>query len=88
MNTLKNAKARFENTLMLRMGRVRPNRSDLKNNLKKEAGDYLLEVLGVIIIATVVLVFFRGEIVDFFKNAVSSSIESIKGLFGEISPTK
>lgn len=84
MNTLKNAKARFENTLMLRMGGVRPDHSDSKNNLKKEAGDHLLEVLGVIIIAVIILVFFRKEIIALFEGAIGKTVASVNNLFDPI----
>lgn len=83
MKKLKNVKTRFENTLMLRMGGVTPEIT----NLKKEAGDHLLEVLGVIIIAVVILIFFREQITALFQNAVTKATTSVNKLFDNISST-
>lgn len=38
----------------------------------REDGDHLVEVLGVIVIAVVVLLLFRTQIVDLFTNAMAT----------------
>lgn len=46
-----------------------------------EKGDHLLEVLGTIIIAVVILVLFRGVIVNIFTNALSNTQSTVLELF-------
>lgn len=48
---------------------------------KKEEGSHLVEVLGVIIIAVVLLVLFREEIVDLFKKMLGDTTTEVEGLF-------
>lgn len=48
---------------------------------ERESGDHLLEVLGVIIIAVVLLVFFRGALVNMFQTAISNTQTQVTGLF-------
>ncbi len=48
----------------------------------KEDGDHLLEVLGVIIIAVVLLIFFRGKITEVFQDAIDKTATNINALWG------
>lgn len=48
---------------------------------KTEGGDHLLEVLGTIIIAVVVLIFFRDEIINMFKSAMNTTTTEVNNLF-------
>ena len=52
--------------------------------VKTENGDHLLEVLGTIIIAVVLLVFFRAQIVNLFNNAITSTTNSVNSMFGNV----
>ena len=45
-----------------------------------EAGDHLLEVLGTIIIAVVILVLFKDQIVGIFNNSLGQTSTAIDGL--------
>lgn len=72
MNKLKAAVARVENKLMMRMAGA------------TESGDHLLEVLGTIIIAVVILIFFREQIVNLFKGAIDNTTTSVNGLFTNV----
>ena len=51
---------------------------------KKEDGDHLVEVLGTIIIAVVILVFFRQQIVDLFNDMMDSVSQKTTDLFNPI----
>ena len=48
-----------------------------------ENGDHLLEVLGVIIIAVVLLIFFRAQIVAIFQNAIDKTAANVNALWGD-----
>lgn len=48
---------------------------------QKEKGDHLLEVLGTIIIAVVVLILFKGAIVNIFTSALNETTTSVNNLF-------
>lgn len=72
MNKLKAAVARVENKLMMRMAGA------------TESGDHLLEVLGTIIIAVVILIFFREQIVSLFRNAIGNTTNSVTNLFTNV----
>jgi len=75
-NKAKEKALMFKNRAMLRMAGC----TDLD---KLEAGDQLLEVLGIIIIAVVILIFFRKQIIDLFKNAMTNTNTKIQGLFND-----
>lgn len=64
------------NKAMLRMAGV-----------KTEDGDHLLEVLGTIIIAVVILIFFRDQIVSLFSGAINNTTRSVNGLFTNVTNT-
>jgi len=53
----------------------------------KEPGDHLLEVLGVIIIAVIILIFFRGQIVNMFNSAMTNTTQEVNNLFNPVSGT-
>lgn len=46
-----------------------------------DQGDHLLEVLGTIIIAIVILIFFRKQIVELFNGAISNTTNSVNNMF-------
>ena len=48
---------------------------------KKERGDQLIQVLGLIIISVIILIFFRAQIVNLFKDAIDKTTNSVKSLF-------
>lgn len=48
---------------------------------KTEGGDHLLEVLGTIIIAVVVLIYFRDAIVNIFKSGITTTETQVNNLF-------
>lgn len=54
---------------------------------KKEDGDHLVEVLGTIIIAVVILVFFRKQIVDLFTKMMDGVSNKTNGLFDPATTT-
>jgi len=53
---------------------------------KKEKGDHLLEVLGTIIIAVVILILFKNSIVNIFTNALNNTTSSVNNLFNAPTP--
>ena len=55
---------------------------------RKESGDHLVEILGTILIAVVVLLFFKDEILKIFEKVFDSVATSIESLFsnGETTP--
>lgn len=71
-STLKNGALRAQNAVMMRMAGVKSER---------EAGDHLLEVLGTIIVAVVLLFLFRDKIVEIFTNATGHTDNSLNTLF-------
>lgn len=70
LSRVKNFVVRKQNQFALRMAGV-----------KMEDGDHLLEVLGTIIIAVVILIFFRKQIVDLFNSAMTSTNTKVNNLF-------
>ena len=46
-----------------------------------EEGDHLLEILGTIIIAVVLLIFFRKELVSLFTSAIGKTSNSVNEMF-------
>lgn len=61
--------------LMMRMAGVKP---------EMEKGDHLLEVLGTIIIAVVLLIMFKGRITNLFQNALTATDSSVTNLFENV----
>ena len=49
-----------------------------------ESGDHLVEVLGTIIIAVVILIFFRKQITDLFNNMIKETSNKVNNLFNDI----
>ena len=50
---------------------------------KRENGSHLLEVLGAIIIAVVLLFLFKDKIIEIFNNAMNSTNTEITDLFSK-----
>lgn len=73
LSRVKNFVVRKQNQFALRMAGV-----------KMEDGDHLLEVLGTIIIAVVILIFFRKQIVDLFNSAMTSTNTKVNNLFNDV----
>lgn len=73
LSRVKNFVVRKQNQFALRMAGV-----------KMEDGDHLLEVLGTIIIAVVILIFFRKQIVDLFNSAMASTNTKVNNLFNDV----
>lgn len=76
LNKIKNIALRVQNRFALRMAGV-----------KMEDGDHLLEVLGTIIIAVVILIFFRQQIIDIFTKAMNTTDNQVNKLFDNIVTT-
>ena len=49
-----------------------------------ESGDHLVEVLGTIIIAVVILIFFREQITALFNNMIKETSNKVNNLFNDI----
>lgn len=75
MKTLKNFATKFQNGLMMKMAGV---------TTEVEKGDHLLEVLGTIIIAIVILIMFKDSITNIFKSALGETTNSVNGLFTNV----
>lgn len=48
---------------------------------KRESGDHLVEVLGVIIVAVVLLFLFKGKIIDIFTTFMNKTNTELDTLF-------
>lgn len=70
-----NAKTKMENYVMMRMAGVKPER---------EGGDHLVEVLGTIIIAVVILIFFKDMIKNLFDNMMAQTNQKVSDLFKNV----
>lgn len=81
MNRMKNIALRAQNGFMMRLAGVKGIKP------KMEKGDHLLEVLGTIIIAVVILLLFKEQIVKLFTDALSKTTTSVNGMFGSVSDT-
>ena len=73
MSRVKNALVNAQTKFMCRMAGV-----------PTEQGDHLLEVLGTIIIAVVILIFFRQQIIDLFNGAISKTTNSVSDMFNNV----
>lgn len=82
MKKLKSFATKFQNGLMMKMAGV----TSVKET-ETEKGDHLLEVLGTIIIAVVILILFKDSITSIFKNALGQTTNSVNGLFTNVSNT-
>lgn len=82
MKKLKNFATKFQNDLMMKMAGVTS-----VSETETEKGDHLLEVLGTIIIAVVILILFKDSITSIFKNALGQTTNSVNGLFTNVSNT-
>ncbi len=82
MKKLKSFATKFQNGLMMKMAGVT---SVTETEIEK--GDHLLEVLGTIIIAVVILILFKDSITSIFKNALGQTTNSVNGLFTNVSNT-
>jgi len=72
MEKIKNLATKAHTAMMMRLAGVKNER---------ENGDHLLEVLGTIIIAVVLLLLFRGYIVNLFNNAMTETNTQVMGMF-------
>lgn len=79
MKKLKNFATKLQNGLMMKMAGV-TNVQDVET----EKGDHLLEVLGTIIIAVVILILFKDSITNIFKNALGQTTNSVNDLFTNV----
>ena len=52
--------------------------------VKMEAGDHLVEILGTIIIAVVILSFFREQITAMFENLMNQTNSKVTELFQHV----
>lgn len=75
---LMNAKTKMSNYVMMKMAGVNP---------AKEDGDHLVEVLGTIIIAVVILIFFKDMIADMFNNMMNQTESKVNQLFTNVVTT-
>lgn len=75
MNKVKNAFTNLQTRFMCRVAGV-----------PMEQGDHLLEVLGTIIIAVVILIFFRAQIVNLFNGAIQNTTNSVNNMFTNVTP--
>lgn len=73
MSRVKNALVNAQTKFMCRMAGV-----------PTEQGDHLLEVLGTIIIAVVILIFFRQQIITLFNHAISNTTNSVSDMFNNV----
>lgn len=55
--------------------------------VKMEDGDHLVEILGTIIIAVVILIFFRQQITDMFNNMMTQTNTKVDQLFTNVVST-
>lgn len=74
----------FKNTLMTAAAKVQTKLAMKMAGVKTENGSHLLEVLGTIIIAVVILIFFRAQIVDLFNSAIGKTTGEVNQLFNNV----
>lgn len=78
---IENLTLRMENAFMMSLCMAGEKE---KKSLKTEAGSHLLEVLGTIIIAVIILIYFRAQIVNLFSNAIGQTTSSVNNLFTNV----
>ena len=67
---------------------IKEAKENIKNYASEvESGDHLLEVLGTIIIAIVILVMFREKIIAVFDNALGKTTNQMDNLFNDAGAT-
>lgn len=77
MRKIKNLFVSMQNALMLKA-------TGVKEEADVERGDHLLEVLGTIIIAVVILILFKDSIVGIFQSALGQTTTSVNQLFSGV----
>lgn len=75
MNRIKTALAKGYTNFATRQCGVKPLTD------KRERGDHLVEVLGTIIVAVVLLFLFRNQLKNIFTGALSSTSDATNQLF-------
>lgn len=75
MNRIKTALAKGYTNFAMRQCGVKPLTD------KKERGDHLIEVLGTIVVAIVLLFLFRGQLMNIFNTATEKTNNSVTNLF-------
>lgn len=75
MNRIKTALAKGYTNFAMRQCGVKPLTD------KRERGDHLVEVLGTIIVAVVLLFLFRNQLKNIFTGALSSISDATNQLF-------
>lgn len=75
MNRIKTALAKGYTNFAMRQCGVKPLTD------KRERGDHLVEVLGTIIVAVVLLFLFRNQLKNIFIGALSSTSDAANQLF-------
>lgn len=75
MNRIKTALAKGYTNFAMRQCGVKPLTD------KKERGDHLIEVLGTIVVAIVLLFLFRGQLMNIFNTATEKTNSSVTNLF-------
>lgn len=77
MRKAKDYVARLKNRMMLRMAGVKP---------EMESGDQLVEILGIIAIACVLLFLFKDQLIKIFNNMIAKSNTQMDTLFEAATP--
>lgn len=75
VNSVKTSYLKASNEFMLRQCGIVP---------EKEEGDQLIEVVGTIAVAVVILLFFREQIIGIFQSAFDRTSTSVDGLFDKV----
>lgn len=75
MNRIKTALAKGYTNFAMRQCGVKPLTD------KRERGDHLVEVLGTIIVAVVLLFLFRNQLKNIFTGALNSTSDATNQLF-------
>lgn len=78
VNSVKTSYLKVKNDIMLRQCGIIP---------EKEEGDQLLEVVGTIAVAVVILIFFRKQIVGIFTSSFDKTSTSVNDLFNDVVTT-
>lgn len=78
VNSVKTSYLKVKNDIMLRQCGIIP---------EKEEGGQLLEVVGTIAVAVVILIFFRKQIVGIFTSSFDKTSTSVNDLFNDVVTT-
>ena len=77
---MKNKLMRLQTEGMMFLAGVKPTKV---KNVKKEPGaTHLIEILGTVIIAVIILYIFKDALTELFQNIVDKTKEQIMALFG------